>query len=94
MRDWRLTGERGLAFIVLLGTLVVSRPALARQPEPPTLHDILQRLQENLDQYKTRVPNFFSDEHVVSYEAGAVGPRFNTTVTDSKFIDAVALASK
>lgn len=85
MRGWRLAGECWLTVIVLLGTLAASRPAMAQQPEPPALHEILQRLQQNLDEYKAHVPSFFSDEHVVSYEVGARGPRFNTTVTDSNF---------
>jgi hypothetical protein len=79
-----------VATALLLGVLSGAAPAQQattpeRKPEPPSLHGILQRLQENLDQYKARIPSIFSDEHVVSYVAGASGTRLNTTVTDSNF---------
>lgn len=50
----------------------------------PSLDDILVRLQKNLIRYKTTVPNFFCDEHVVS-ELHASGRPFIYTVTDSTF---------
>jgi len=49
----------------------------------PTLGEILQRLQENVDQYQALVPSFFCDEHVVS--TIVPDPRNESTVTDSTF---------
>ena len=48
-----------------------------------TLGEILQRLQENVDQYQALVPSFFCDEHVVS--TIVPDPRNESTVTDSTF---------
>jgi hypothetical protein len=52
-----------------------------QKTETPTLGEILQRLQENLEQYDTGVPSFFCDEHVVS----RMVPDVQETVTDSVF---------
>jgi hypothetical protein len=41
-------------------------PALAQPAQSPTIDDILERLQSNLDHYDNAVPSFFCDEHVVS----------------------------
>jgi hypothetical protein len=49
----------------------------------PTLHEVLQRLQANLERYDKRVPSLFCAEHVVS--AIDPAPRGQSTVTDSVF---------
>jgi hypothetical protein len=54
-----------------------------RKTEMPTLGEILQRLQENVDQYQALVPSFFCDEHVVSMIVP--DPRNESSVTDSTF---------
>jgi hypothetical protein len=55
----------------------------AQKTETPTLEGILQRLQENVDQYQALVPSFFCDEHVVSKKSP--DPRHESSVTDSTF---------
>jgi hypothetical protein len=46
--------------------LMVLRPASAQSAQPPTLDEILQRLEGNLQHYNATVPSFFCDEHVLS----------------------------
>jgi hypothetical protein len=55
----------------------------AQKTAIPTLGEILQRLQENLDQYQALVPSFFCDEHVVS--TIIPDPKHESTVTDATF---------
>ena len=55
----------------------------AQQPNSLTLESVLERLEANLNDYDTRVPSFFCDEHVVSRKSP--GPRTQDTVTDSVF---------
>ena len=84
--------------IILMVTLLAASSALLRaqkaettaqtaaqkqETKPPTLGEILQRLQENVDQYQALVPSFFCDEHVVS--TIIPDPRHESTVTDSTF---------
>lgn len=57
--------------------------AAAQQVKPPTLDEILQKLEANLDRYDVDVPGFFCDEHVVSTVFPAAGHPY--TVTDSVF---------
>ena len=54
-----------------------------RKTGTPTLVEILQRLQENLNQYDSGVPSFFCDEHVVSRMVPDIHNR--ETITDSVF---------
>lgn len=56
-----------------------------QQTETPTLEGILQRLQENVDQYQALVPSFFCDEHVVASMGNQYRVGVNLTVTDSNF---------
>jgi hypothetical protein len=56
----------------------------AQQRKTPTLEEILQRLQKNLDQYDSGVPSIFCDEHVVSSQVEP-GSRDQNTITDSVF---------
>jgi hypothetical protein len=77
--------------VSLLGLLVLSsvlmRAQQATTPErktgAPTLAEVLQRLQENVDQYQAQVPSFFCDEHVVS--TIVPDPKQESRVTDSTF---------
>lgn len=48
-----------------------------------TLGEILQRLQENVEQYQAQVPSFFCDEHVVS--TMIPDPGHESRVTDATF---------
>jgi len=96
MRGWRLGRGRWIAVAGLMGVMVGLRAgaaqqssASARQNTPvqqaqaPTLHEILQRLEENLEQYMARVPSFFCDEHVVSKKDP--DRLLESRVTDSTF---------
>jgi len=83
MEGWRPVRDHRLIFTVLLGILIVLRPAPAQSTPPPTLEDILQRLENNLNRYDTGVPSFFCDEHLVSQVVP--GLRNQNTVTDSVF---------
>jgi hypothetical protein len=70
--------------ISLLALLAANTALLrAQKMETPTLEGILQRLQENLNQYDSGVPSFFADEHVVSRLVPDVHDQ--ETVTDSVF---------
>jgi len=77
-----------IATALLLG--VLAGAALAQQPiapekqsQPPTLDDILQKLQENLNAYHHDIPSFLCDEHAVSKMVP--GTRNQNAVTDSTF---------
>jgi hypothetical protein len=69
--------------VLLVGLLVLASTVSAQKTETPALDGILQRLQENLDQYKALVPSFFCDEHVVSKKSP--DPQHGDRVTDSTF---------
>ena len=71
---------RILAVFVLLAA---AYSAVAQQVKPPTLDEVIQRLQKNLDQYDSDVPSFFCDEHIVSRLVPDLHDR--ETVTDSVF---------
>ena len=97
MKGWRLGIGRWIVIAGLLGVMVGLRAGAAQQSsasarqkntpvqqtQAPTLHEILQRLEENLDQYDSRVPSFFCDEHVVSKRSP--DPHLESRVTDSTF---------
>jgi len=73
-----------IAHMGLLPVLYAQQVASPEQKtSTPTLADILQRLQENMDQYQAEVPSFFCDEHVVS--TIIPDPKGDSTVTDSTF---------
>jgi len=79
--------KRCIAVAGLIGMEVwVCAGAVAQKV--PTLGKILERLQENLNQYDSSVPSFFCDERVLSFAQRGPGP-VNTmigTVTDSTFL--------
>ena len=57
----------------------------AQTPKTPTLDEILNRLEANLNNFDTRLPSIFCDEHVVSSQVQP-GMRDLNTVTDSVFL--------
>lgn len=64
-------------------TKTTTLKAETQKREMPTLGEILQRLQANVDQYQALVPSFFCDEHVVS--TIVPDPTNASTVTDATF---------
>ena len=72
---------------IILSSALVPASALAQQaatPATPPLDEILLRMQTNLWDYLSSVPDFFADEHVVS-EIKQEGSRGIKTTTDSVF---------
>ncbi|MEO8736597.1 MAG: hypothetical protein ABI380_08660 [Edaphobacter sp.] len=70
-----------ISLVVFLG---FSSALCAQRAKTPSLDEILQRLEANLNHYDTSVPSFFCDEHVISRIEP--GQRDNKdTVTDSVF---------
>src|ERR1700691_1075903 len=76
-----MTCRKSSTAIALIALLLFSSALYAQQAKTPTLEEILQRLDANLNRYDTRLPSLFCDEHVVSQ----VQPRQRgeDTVTDS-----------
>jgi hypothetical protein len=72
-----------LTLLPQLAVLAFAIPLHGQQTKAPALDDILRQLETNLDQYDSRVPSFFCDEHVVSQVTP--GMRNQNTVTDSVF---------
>jgi hypothetical protein len=72
-----------IAAIALLGILIASHADVAQPASPPTLDDVLQQLDANLQRYDAQVPDFFCSEHVVSSQTYA-GKR-QMSVNDSVF---------
>lgn len=77
--------KRCIAVAVLIGMEVwVCAGAVAQKV--PTLGEILQRMQENLDRYDSSVPSFFCDERVFTASPRAPVGAMGGTVTDSTFL--------
>jgi hypothetical protein len=70
-----------LLLILTLGELTT--PAQSPQQPAPTLTQILQAIEANLNAYHNGIPSFFCDEHVVSKMVP--GPRSQNATTDSSF---------
>jgi len=70
--------------ISLVALIGLSSALCAQQTKTPTLQEILERLDANLNHYDASVPSFFCDEHVVS-EVEHGSRTEDTTVTDSIF---------
>lgn len=71
--------------VLLLAALpAVAVPLLAQASGKPSLDQILQRLQTNLNHYDRSVPSFFCDEHVISSQIAPHQPDENA-VTNSVF---------
>jgi len=75
--------KRCVAIAGLIGIEVWVCAAAAAQ-KVPTLGEILQQLQENLNQYHAVVPSFFCDEHAVSQQNNFRGGHISTA-TESTF---------
>jgi hypothetical protein len=69
--------------ISLVAFLGFSFALCAQRAKTPTLEEILQRLEANLNHYDTGLPSLFCDEHVISKVEP--GLRNQNTVTDSVF---------
>jgi hypothetical protein len=69
--------------ISLIASLGFSSALCAQQSKMPTLNEILQRLEANLNHYDTSVPSLFCDEHVISQVNSGLPNQ--DTVTDSVF---------
>lgn len=79
-----MTFRASAAAISLVALLGFSSALSAQQAKTPSLEEILERLDANLNHYDASVPSFFCDEHVVSQvEHGSRTE--DTTVTDSIF---------
>jgi len=77
--------SRAHSTAVLLIALLWHSPVLsAQQAKTPSLHEILERLDSNLNQYDTGIPSFFCKEHIVSSQATRVEHDRITTI-DSIF---------
>lgn len=76
---------RAISLIALLGLWSGLPSGLdAQQTKTPTLGEILERLEANLNHYDASVPSFFCDEHAVSARVEP-GERDRNTVTESVF---------
>lgn len=76
--------SKGPSVLICLAVLLgFSSVLAAQQPGAPTLNEILERLEANLNHFDSSVPSFFCDEHVLSHVASVQGDR--NTVTESTF---------
>jgi hypothetical protein len=82
MEGRRQTRHHGLQIVLLVHFAAPLHLAMAQQA-PPTLDEILLRLEGNLNHYDKQVPDFFCNEHVVS--SLSYGQKHQSTVTDSVF---------
>jgi hypothetical protein len=78
-----MTCRKSSTAIAQIALLLFSSALYAQQAKTPTLEEILQRLDANLNRYDTRLPSLFCDEHVVSQVQP--GQRSEDTITDSVF---------
>jgi hypothetical protein len=78
-----MTSRTSSTAISLVAFLAFSSALCAQRSKTPTLEEILQRLEANLNRYDTGVPSLFCDEHVISQVEP--GPRNQDTITDSAF---------
>jgi len=76
----RLGMGSGLSLIALLGIPL----GMGAQQKAPTLGEVLQRLEANLNAYDAGVPSLFCDEHVVSSRT-VPRERDESSATDSVF---------
>lgn len=76
--------SRASSAAISLIALIGFSSAIAQQAKTPTLEEILQRLEANLNHYDVGVPSLFCDEHVIS-EVEHRSRTEDTTVTDSVF---------
>jgi len=69
--------------VLLVALLAFSSALSAQQAKTPTLEELLQRLEDNLNRYDKLVPSFFCDEHAISQVEPGV--RSQNAITDSIF---------
>jgi len=79
-----MTSRTSSMAISLVAFLGLSSALRAQRVKTPTMEEILQRLEANLNHYDTRVPSVFCDEHVISQIVESGQPN-EDTVTDSVF---------
>jgi hypothetical protein len=79
-----MTSRTSSTAISLIAFLGLSSALCAQPAKTPTLQEILERLEANLNHYDTGVPSLFCDEHVISSQV-APGQRDQNTITDSVF---------
>ena len=80
----RLTKFCLLMLLTVPVTLAQTANPNGNASAPPSIDEILRRLQENLWDYQSNVPDFFAEEHVVS-TLKSEGARDMKTTTDSTF---------
>ena len=78
-----MTLRASTAALSLVALLGFSAVLPAQKTKPPTVAEILNRLEANLDHYDAAVPSLFCEEHAVSRVTPA--QRDQDTVTDSIF---------
>src|ERR1700722_16780649 len=78
-----MTSRTSSTAISLVAFLGFSSALCAQQAKTPTLEEVLERIEANLNHYDTGVPSFFCDEHVISQVEP--GLRNQDTITDSVF---------
>ena len=76
------TSSTAISLVALIRVFIYK--LCAQQPKTPTLNEILERLEANLNHNDASVPSFFCDEHVISSQV-ADGSRDENTVTESVF---------
>jgi hypothetical protein len=79
-----MTSRTSSTAISLIAFLGLSSALCAQPAKTPTLQEILERLEANLNHYDTGVPSLLCDEHVISSQV-APGQRDHNTITDSVF---------
>jgi hypothetical protein len=79
-----VTFKTSAAAVSLLASLSLASTLGAQQAPTPTLEEILQRVDSNLNRYDTSLPSLFCDEHVISSQI-ETGQRDLNTITDSIF---------
>jgi hypothetical protein len=75
------TSSTVISLVALLG---FSSALCAQRAKTPTLEEIIDRLDANLNHYDARIPSLFCDEHVLSSQVEP-GMRDQNTITDSVF---------
>jgi hypothetical protein len=78
-----MTSRKSSTVISLGAFFGFSSVLCAQRASVPTLEEILERLETNLNHYDTSIPSLFCDEHVISQVEP--GLRNQDTITDSVF---------
>jgi hypothetical protein len=78
-----MTSRTSSTVISVIGFLGLSSALFAQRAKPPSLEEILRKLEANLNHYDTRLPSLFCDEHVISQAETSLHNQ--STVIDSVF---------